>query len=124
MEFYTEAGLAYFTEDYDRLVGPYGIDRVNGKNIDDSYISGRWAMRLDWPVSPDRVTIFHYHEGFPGLEDAKDLYIMTEQGVRLTVIENFVATVQVNWRWDNTPSAGFRRADTLYLFTLGYAAEL
>ena len=111
MQFYTEAGLAYFNEDFD-----------NG--VDDRYASARWAMRLDWPFVPDRLTLFHYHVGYPGLENSDDIYISTEQGLRMTIIDNFVATAQVNWRWDNTPSPGFRRSDTLYIFTLGYAAEL
>ena len=118
LELYTEAGLAYFNEDFDP------VSSLVGPDPDDAYTSGRWAARLDWPVSPDRITVFHFHEGFPGLENADDLFIRSEQGLRLTIIDNFVATMQVNWRWDNTPSPGNRRSDTLYLFTLGYAVEM
>lgn len=105
-----EGGLAYFDEDFD--VAP-----------DDSYISGRWALRLDWPLIADRLALFHHHEGYPSLENQHDLYIISEQGVRLTIVKNFNATIQVNYRWDNTPSPGFRRLDTLYLLTLGYAFD-
>ena len=106
LELYTEAGLAFFNED--RRVG-----------VDDRYIAARWAIKLDWPFS-DKITLFHNHEGFPGLERIDDLYISTEQGIRLTIWEGFVSTLQVNWRWDNTPSPGFERSDALYLVTLGY----
>ena len=107
LEVYTEAGIAFFNEDY-----------RNG--TDDQYVSGRWALKVDWPIIPDRITLFHFHEGYPSLENGEDIYILSEQGVRMTIWENFIATFQVNWRWDNTPSQGFRRSDTLYIATLGY----
>lgn len=107
LEVYGEAGIAYFNEDYRTAV-------------DKDFVAARWAFKVNWPFLPDRVTFFHFHEGYPSLENAKDLYITTETGLRFTVIKNFVATLQVNWRWDNTPSPGFRRSDTLYLATLGY----
>jgi putative salt-induced outer membrane protein YdiY len=111
MQLYGEAGLAYFSEDHRNAA-------------DDQFLAARWAIKFDWPVVPQKVAFFHKHEGFPSLESAKDLYITTEQGVRLSVWGNFVATLQVNWRWDNTPAPGFSRSDTLYLITLGYSFEL
>ena len=107
LQFYTEAGLSYVNENF-------------GNAADEEYVSGRWAMKLDWPIVPGRVIVFHYHEGYPGLERSDDLFILTEQGVRLTLVENFFAAAQVNWQWDNTPAAGQRRSDTVYLFNLGY----
>ena len=37
---------------------------------------------------------------------------------------NFNSTLQVNWRWDNTPSPGNKRSDTIFLLTLGYSFDL
>ena len=34
--------------------------------------------------------------------------------------ENFTATAQLDYDWDNTPSPGNDRVDTRYLFNLGY----
>ena len=110
LETYGELGISYFDE-----------DRRRGE--DDNYVAGRWALKIDWPFLPDRVTFFHYHEGFPGFENLKDLYVTTEQGLRFNLIEGFTASLQINWRWDNTPSPGFRRSDTQYLFTLGYVFD-
>lgn len=110
LEFYAEAGVAYFNEDKEVAE-------------DDQYMSGRWSMKLDWPLG-ETVSFFHYHEGYPGFEDISDLYITTEQGVRFNVFENFVASFQVNWRWDATPSPGFERSDVLYLASLGYRFRL
>ncbi len=111
LEGYAEIGLAYFSEDYDTTP-------------DTQFVSGKWALKLDWELKPDQITAFHYHEGYPGFEDLEDLYILTEQGVRFTLYGNFIATIQVNWRWDNTPSSGFERSDTIYLITLGYNFDL
>ncbi|MCZ6795835.1 MAG: DUF481 domain-containing protein [Planctomycetota bacterium] len=110
LELYAEAGLAFFNED--RRVAQ-----------DQRYLAGRWAINVDWPIS-SQVAFFHNHEGFPGLERVDDLYIATEQGLRFTIWENFVSTIQVNWKWDNTPSPGFERSDAVYLITLGYQFKM
>lgn len=110
LELSVEAGIAYYNEDYKRTP-------------DDAYAAARWAAKLDWPFVPDKVTFFHHQEGYPGLENAEDIYILTETGLRFTIFSNFTATAQVNWRWDNTPQAGELRSDTLYLFSLGWGFD-
>lgn len=105
MELYAEAGLAFFNEDF--------------KNAEDrNSFAGRWSIKWDWQMVPS-LAFFHYHEGFPGFDDL-DLYLTTEQGLRFTIFENFIASTQVNWRFKSKPSPGFRETDTQYLFTLGY----
>jgi hypothetical protein len=113
MTLFAEAGVAYFNEDFDN-------------SPDDSYVAGRWSVKFDWPFLPKRMTLFHFHEGYPGLEDLKDLYISTEQGLKFTLVDlpgngKLIATLQVNWRWDNTPAPGNGRDDTLYLASIGYS---
>jgi putative salt-induced outer membrane protein YdiY len=110
MQLYAEAGIAYFDEDFKRAK-------------DNTYVAARWAIKFDWPFVPKKITFFHHHEGYPSLEDAEDIYITTETGLRFAIWNNFVATAQINWRWDNTPSPGFERSDTIYLLTLGYNFE-
>ena len=111
LEGYAEVGLAYFDEDF--RTGP-----------DNDFVAGRWALNLDWEFLPDKMSLFHRHEGFPGFEALEDLYIVREQGLRVFLTSNFIANLQVNWRWDNTPAAGFERSDTLYLVTLGYNFDI
>jgi putative salt-induced outer membrane protein YdiY len=108
MQLSAEAGLSYFNEDFD------------GDDDDQSYVAARWSVKWDWPVMPDKIIIFHLHEGFPGLENGDDLYIRSEQGVRFIIVKNFFAAFQVNWRWDNTPADDNERSDTTYLASLGY----
>jgi len=111
MELYAEAGLAYFNEDFKTAQ-------------DNSYVSARWSVKFDWPLASLGATLFHYHEGYPGLKQAKDLYVTTEQGIRFHLWKNVTAGFQVNFRWDNTPAKGFKRTDTLYIATIGYVFDL
>lgn len=106
MEAYVEAGLSFFDEDFRR-------------GTDNEYVAARSAFKLNLPVT-DGVTIFHRHQGYPGVDDLRDIYILSEQGIRFTIVGNIVATLQANYRWDNTPSPGLERDDTQYLATLGY----
>lgn len=103
-----ELGVSYVDEDY-----------KNGAP-DESYAAARWLVKVNWPIVPKKVVLFHVHEGFPSLERGEDLRVATEQGVRLAVLENFFLALQVNWRWDNVPAPGRNRSDTEYLFSLGY----
>ena len=114
MELLGEVGVSYFNENFRR------------DTRDESYMSGRWSAKLDWPlpVLGNTVSLFHFHEGYPSFEDIADLYISTEQGVRFALLKNLNATIQVNWRYDSTPSPGFKRADTMYLLTLGWNFDL
>lgn len=110
MELFAEAGISYFDEDFD-------------SSPDSNYAAARWSVKLNWPLYEKKIVVFHFHEGFPGLEDAKDLFVTTEQGVRLKIFDGFFAALQVNWRWDSTPAPGRERDDTVYLFNLGFNFE-
>ena len=109
MQLSAEAGLGFFNEDFKRAQ-----DRNN--------ITGRWGVNFNWPVLPV-LTLFHQHQGYPSLEKRKDYYITSQQGLRWTMLENFIATLQFNWRYDNTPAPGNKKSDKQYLLTLGYAFE-
>ncbi len=111
LEMFGEAGLSYFNEDFRR-------------SEDASYMAARWALKIDWPFWTDRMSFFHFHEGYPSVEDAKDFYVTSETGLRFLLTKNFNAGVQVNYRYDSTPAPGNQRGDALYLFTLGYNFEM
>ena len=109
MQLSAEAGLGFFNEDFKRA-----SDRNN--------ITGRWALNFNWPVLP-ALTLFHQHQGYPSLEKKSDYYITSQQGLRWTMLGNFVSTLQYNWRYDNTPAPGNKKSDKQILLTLGYAFE-
>ena len=109
MQLSAEVGLGFFNEDFKRAE-----DRSN--------ITGRWAVNFDWPIF-SVLTLFHQHQGFPSLEKRSDYYITSQQGLRWTMLENFISTLQFNWRYDNTPAPGNKKSDKQYLLTIGYAFE-
>lgn len=114
VSYYEEAGVSYFDEDLEPLRG------VVAPDPDDNYAAGRVAGKLDWSIVADRLSFFHRHEVYLGFESEEDVFVDTQQGIRATLIGNFYATAQVNYKWDNTPAAGARRGDTEYLFGLGW----
>jgi putative salt-induced outer membrane protein YdiY len=110
MELYAQVGIAFFSEDYEDA-------------DDDQYAAGHWGIRWDWPITPLGMTVFHNHLGFPGLENGDDIYVTSQQGIRFDLWQGLIATLQVNWDWDNTPQPGNDRSDTKYLGTVGYAFD-
>ena len=107
MTFYTETGLAYFNEDF-KLAN------------DASSIRARVALKLNWPIFDDRMTLYHYSELFPSLENSKDYYLSMDNGVRFKILDGFVTGLQVTTRYNNQPAAGTATTDNMYLITLGY----
>jgi putative salt-induced outer membrane protein YdiY len=110
MTFYTEAGLAYFDEDF-RLAN------------DASSIRARVALKLNWPIFDDLMTLYHYSELFPSLENSKDYYLSMDNGVRFKILDGFVTGLQVTTRYNNQPAAGTGTTDNMYLVTLGYSFD-
>jgi putative salt-induced outer membrane protein YdiY len=102
-----ELGLAYVNTDYDEA-------------DDESNVAGRWATIYDQFFLDKRVQFFHVHEGFVSLEDTSDIFVRSRTGFRFPLYENFNATIQYNFDWDNAPSPGDDRVDEMYIFTLGY----
>ena len=113
MTFYTEAGAAYFNEDY----------RDNSLTGDRASFRARVAMKWDWPIFDGRVTLYHYNEIFPSVQNASDFFFTMDNGVRAKIIGGLASGFQVTTRYNNRPPAGTGDTDNLYLFTLGYAFD-
>jgi putative salt-induced outer membrane protein YdiY len=107
MTFYTEAGVAYFNEDF-RLAD------------DKSSIRARISMKLNWPLWDDRMTLYHYNEIFPSLQNSSDFFLTMDNGVRFKIWDGFASGFQVTTRYNNNPARGTGDTDNLYLATLGY----
>jgi putative salt-induced outer membrane protein YdiY len=110
MTFYAEAGLAYFNEDF--KVG----------NDTDS-VRGRYSMKFNWPFLDDRITLYHFSEFYPSLQNSKDFYMTMDNGVRFKLWKGFVSGFQVTTRYNKNPSPGTGDTDELYLITLGYSFD-
>jgi putative salt-induced outer membrane protein YdiY len=110
MTFHTEAGLAYFNEDF--RVAP-----------DEASFRARVSMKFNWPLFDDRIALYHYDEIFPSLQDASNFYFTMDNGIRIKLIAGLVSGFQVTTRYNNRPPAGKTDTDNLYFFTLGYAFD-
>jgi putative salt-induced outer membrane protein YdiY len=110
MTLYAETGVGYFNEDF--TVAP-----------DKTSFRGRWAIKFNWPFLDEKVTLYHFQEGFPSLQNTSDYYITADTGVRFKLIAGFVSGMQWTIRYNSQPAAGTKDTDNLYLLTLGYAFD-
>jgi putative salt-induced outer membrane protein YdiY len=104
---YLEAGFGYVNENFEAAE-------------DSDSVAGRWAVNFDRYLFKEYVQFFHFHEGYQGLEDTKDLFIRSHTGFRFPISNGFQATLQYSYDWDNNPSPGQENYDSKYLFTVGY----
>jgi len=110
MTLYAEAGLAYFNEDF-RTAN------------DTSSTRGRASIKLNWPLLDDKVTLYHFSEFYPSLQNTKNYYLTMDNGVRFKIFEGFVSGFQVTTRLNNNPAPGTGDTDNLYLMTVGYSFD-
>ncbi len=113
MSFYTEAGAAYFNEDF----------RDNTLVSDKASFRGRVSTKWNWPLFDERFTLYHYDEIFPSLQNFSDFYFTMDNGVRFKILEGLASGFQVTTRYNNRPPPGTVNTDNLYLLTLGYAFD-
>jgi putative salt-induced outer membrane protein YdiY len=110
MTFYTEAGLAYFNEDF----------RVAN---DQSSFRARVSMKLNWPFFDDRITLYHYDEIFPSFQNTSNYFLTMDNGVRFKIWQGFASGFQVTTRYNSNPAIGTGDTDNMYLMTLGYSFD-
>lgn len=110
MTLYTEAGLSYFNEDFS--VAP-----------DRSSLRARISVKWNWPIFEDAITIYHFSELFPSIQNTSDVYMTMDNGVRFKVWKGFITSFQLTTRYNSRPAPGTTDTDQLYLITLGYAFD-
>ena len=110
MTLYAEAGLAYFNEDFSTAP-------------DTASTRARWSVKFNWPMLDERITIFHFDEFYPSLENFKNYYLTMDNGVRFNLFKGFIFAFQMTTRYNSRPAAGTGDTDNLYLMTLGYGFD-
>jgi len=120
------AGLGYqiWESEERNLSLEAGVDYVNEDFFsapDDEYPGGRWALQYDQFLFGRITQAFHRHEVSIGLKDIKDFLFTSETGLRFPLANNFNASLQYDYDWDNTPAPGRKRSDNAYMFNLGYS---
>jgi putative salt-induced outer membrane protein YdiY len=102
-----EGGLTYVHTDF--IVAP-----------NDSYPAGRWAVKFDHLLFDTRYQFFHMHEAVVSLQDTSNVFVRSQTGLRVPLMERLNATAQYNVDWENEPTNGRVRTDKALLLTLGY----
>jgi putative salt-induced outer membrane protein YdiY len=103
-----QAGPAYVIENFDEA-------------DDDSYISGAWAVDATWWVWPDRVELFHMHDGTVSAEDISNVILTSSTGLRVPLWRYIFMTLQVDVDWRSEPPADSEAFDRRYLTTIGFS---
>jgi putative salt-induced outer membrane protein YdiY len=110
MTFYSEVGVAYFNEDF--------------RTADDkSSVRARVSVKWNWPLFDERMTLYHYNEIFPSIQNSSDVFLTMDNGVRFKIWNGFVSGFQVTTRFNNKPAVGTGDTDNLILWTLGYSFD-
>ena len=89
------AGLGWVNEDFDA-------------GVDDSYTAARESAALDIFIVPDRVQLFHQHDGYFGINGDDNLFVKMKNGVRLGLVARLVTTAQIDLDYDRSPVPGRR----------------
>lgn len=103
-----EGGASYVNEDFDEAP-------------DEESISGRWALSFDMFLIDEVLQVFHKQVGLVDLEDTGDILLITRQGVRIPLRNNFNVSAQFNWDHNTRPSPGREKADTSFILSAGYS---
>lgn len=82
--------------------------------------SGRWSLRWEHAVWPDRVKVFHRHEGFWDINAGNAFRLNADQGVRITVYKNLYFNVEYDLRLNTQPAPGRKEVDEAFIFGVGY----
>ncbi|MES2499841.1 MAG: DUF481 domain-containing protein [Pseudomonadota bacterium] len=102
-----EGGINYIKVDYDIA-------------DDESYASGRWALRYDQKPMSGNVQFFHQHEILFGLEKTANTLVFSKTGLRVPIAKNLNASTQVNFDYNSKPAENRKKMDKTLLFSLGY----
>lgn len=122
------AGLGYQFLDTRRttLSGELGAAYVNEHYTNAPSMqtpSSRWGVRWEYAVIPDRIRLFHRHEGFYDLNTGNAMRVIAEQGVRVTLYKNLFFNLEYDLRYNTQPAPGRLKTDEAFIFGVGYEFE-
>ena len=107
-----EVGLSYLSESYRNFVAP------NPSSTD--YLAARIAYRYERPLSED-TKLVHRAEAYPSLEGGDDFYCQVTTELTTSLTESMIASLTHVLDYDNTPAAGFKRADNRVVLSVGWS---
>lgn len=101
--------------------GGAGIVDENFISIpDDRYTAAYESADLKIEAVPGRMQLFHLHDGYYQVTRGDRKFFRTQNGVRISIVAGFVATLQEDFDYDRHPSPGRKNMDATFALTLGY----
>lgn len=94
------------------------VDRFANPN--ERYPALGWGFKASHKLSGAPSAVFHEHDGFWNLRETGHITIRSRTGLRVPLMSNLTATLQVNVDWDREPAEGRNPADATALLGLGY----
>ena len=79
-----------------------------------------WAVDFDKYVFTDFTQAYHRQSGILSTEDTEDIIIKSWTGLRFLLPRGFIASLEANVEFDNTPAPGVDRVDNTYSIKFGY----
>jgi putative salt-induced outer membrane protein YdiY len=116
------SGYQFFESEKTNLSLESGLTYVQTNFIvgeDEAYPAVRWALKYDHLLF-SKLRFFHAHEAYVGLESNDQMFVRSQTGLRVPLMDRLNATAQYNVDWENTPTEGRVKTDKTLLLTLGY----
>ena len=85
-----------------------------------NYPALRLALRFDHWLIARRIQLFHNSEVLIGLDGLRKSFADTKTGLRMPLLDNFVASLEYDVDWDGNPVPGNVTTDRTFVFSLGY----
>ena len=119
------AGIGYQFFDTGRtsLSGSPGLGYVNEHYTtvpQTQTASAKWGVRFEHKLFPDRLSIFHKHDGFYDLAHGNGMRINADTGVRVFVYKDFYFNLEYDLRLNTQPAPGRQKLDEAFIFGIGY----
>src|SRR6266850_4218608 len=112
------AGYQFIEDERWKISGEGGLAWVKedskDNTADKSFLAARFAYKADWKPN-DAWAVGQTGEIYPSLKDHEDVTARVDTHAKVTLTKSMFAQLQWLFTWDNTPAAGAKRADDLYL---------
>jgi putative salt-induced outer membrane protein YdiY len=118
------AGYQFLEDDHWKVSGELGVSYLHEDYKDDTadgdFPAARAAYKADYKHG-DSWSAGQWGEIYPSLENVEDTSARVDTHAKLMLSKSMFAQFQWLFTWDNTPAAGAKRTDDLYLLTLGWS---
>ena len=100
-----------------------GLGYVNERHeseADRNYWAARETVMFEHFLFPNRLQLFHQHDGYFGLKDGENVFVRMRSGARINLMSGIIMTGELGVNYDRRPPVGQNQVDRTFAITLGY----